>query len=144
MDIQTSSWYESSIGIERGPLVYALKIDDKWNEIKTDKQAHSFFEVLPEGDWNYGLIRSEIEAGNFKIIKHDRIGAMPWNLENAPLSLKISACKIPEWQLYHNSAGKIPARVRMKNDEGQKKEITLVPYGCTTLRIAQFPIVGLE
>lgn len=30
MHIQISEWYENAVAIERGPLVYALKIGEKW------------------------------------------------------------------------------------------------------------------
>ena len=33
MDFRYSRWAESSLGIERGPLVYALKIKEEWREI---------------------------------------------------------------------------------------------------------------
>ena len=32
MQVTTDTWYENSIAVERGPLVYALKIGEKWEK----------------------------------------------------------------------------------------------------------------
>ena len=60
MRVQTSEWYENSVAIERGPLVYALKIGEKWvkKSVKDNpaKYGDCYYEVLPTTQWNYGLV----------------------------------------------------------------------------------------
>ncbi len=141
MEIETSFWYEQSVGIERGPLVYALKMDEDWQEKTNEEFPHSFYEVLPKSEWNYGIPREALEDKSLSISKKKKISAMPWNVESAPLSLTVEAVPIPEWKLYNHSAGKIPVRTRVSRDELKTQQITLIPYGCTTLRVAQFPLV---
>lgn len=141
MEVQTSLWNEGSVGVERGPLVYALRIEEQWQEVKTDEWEHTFFEVLPRSDWNYGIPRQYINDKTFTLETMDPDVDMPWNLRNAPLALKAKGCRIPQWELYNHSAGRIPARVRMTPDECKEETLTLVPYGCTTLRVSQFPVV---
>ena len=34
MDIRTSKWHNNSIGIERGPLIFALKIKENWKRFR--------------------------------------------------------------------------------------------------------------
>ena len=51
MTIQFSRWYEKSLGIERGPLVYALKIGESWREVKTPEFEDTFYEVTPTTAW---------------------------------------------------------------------------------------------
>ena len=139
MDIRISRWYENSAGIERGPLVYALLIEEKWKEVKTSQWEHSFFEVIPQSPWNYGIYRSSLENKVFEVKETDRIADMPWNLENVPVMLKTKGCRVPEWNMQNHSAGKIPVPSRIPGQ--QTTEITLIPYGCTTLRISEFPVV---
>jgi len=107
MAFRYSYWYENSLGIERGPLVYALKIEEEWREVSKEGYDDTFWEVLPKTPWNYAILKSEIENGNLKIETKDHIAANPWNLENAPVSVTTKAKRIPIWQLERGSAGKI-------------------------------------
>jgi hypothetical protein len=82
-------------------------------------------------------------AASFSVEKQNRVAAYPWDLENAPVILKTKARRIPSWQLYNDMAGPLPFSVTYHMETAQEEEdIILVPYGCTQLRIAQFPVVG--
>ncbi|UJH67842.1 beta-L-arabinofuranosidase domain-containing protein [Allomuricauda sp. SCSIO 65647] len=143
MKVRTSSWYERSVGVERGPLVYALKMKERWEEKSSEEFPHSYYEVYPESHWNYGILDEAIEKKSFSVTKKNKVAEMPWNVENAPISLNVAAAQLSKWKLYNHSAGKIPVRNRIPKSELQKQEITLIPYGCTTLRISQFPIINV-
>jgi hypothetical protein len=72
----------------------------------------------------------------------ENVASYPWNLENAPLKLIVSAKKIPEWKLYGGMAGPLPhSRPQQHLAEKPSEKIELVPYGCTKLRITEFPVV---
>ncbi len=139
MKMRFSRWYEGSIGIERGPLVYALKINEKWIEKKDNLYPDSYFEVLPDGDWNFALNEEKLTDKWFEIDESQSVLAMPWNLENAPVSIKTTGYQVPSWQMSNFSAGKTPSSTVPARKRGAAREIILVPYGCTTLRIAEFP-----
>lgn len=142
MEIKTSNWYENSVGIERGPLVYALKIGEAWREVKSPEHKDSFYEVHPTTPWNYGLFEQDLEKRNFEVMVNDKVASMPWNLENAPIEITTKAGRIPSWTLYNHSAGPLPSpNWPTRSYEEKESTITLIPYGCTTLRISEFPVL---
>ncbi|HDR50077.1 MAG TPA: hypothetical protein ENN90_00450 [Mariniphaga anaerophila] len=141
MDFRYSRWYENSLGIERGPLVYALKIKEDWREVTKQVYDDTFWEVYPQSAWNYVLSQKEIDQGNLLLEQNKEIAGNPWNLENAPISVITKARRLPRWKMVIGSTGKIPVTWYMEDEMVPvEEEITLIPYGCTTLRISQFPV----
>ena len=121
MHVSTSRWAENSVGIERGPLVYALKLSETWTERTTERWPHTWYEVKTEDAWNYGIPYWEIDDNAFTVTERDSVAAMPWNLENAPVSLTVRAARIPEWQLYNHSAGP-PARAHPRRARRARRD----------------------
>ncbi len=139
MEIKTSNWHEASLGIERGPLVYAFPIDGEMNKKRSDDFLHPWYEVLPLKPWNYGLALESLSNDIVKINKQNKVSLMPWNEENAPISITVRGKQVPDWQEYNHSAGRLPRSPLPV--EGELRELLLIPYGCTNLRISQFPVV---
>ena len=148
MHISKSKWYENSMAIERGPITYALKIGEKYKKVKNTKDPLSFgdyTEVRPTTSWNYGLydVSDAKLKDYFKVESTGRSTLYPWNLESAPIVIKTIARQIPSWKLYNEMAGPVPySHIYGLESDKTDEEITLVPYGCTTLRISQFPQIG--
>lgn len=143
MKLKTSTWYKGSTAIERGPLVYALKVNAEIRKRNRKDGYREFSEVYATNRWNYGLIASNLEnmQNSIKVVENDWDGSYPWNLENAPIQLITKAAVIQEWKL-DNSAPKFPQFIedyKYNSECNSIEEITLIPYGCTTLRITQFP-----
>lgn len=60
MEVTVSRWYENSAVVERGPLVYALKMNEKWEKKafesdKSDVYGKWYYEVTSDSPWNYAL-----------------------------------------------------------------------------------------
>jgi len=146
MEVEVSRWYENSAVVERGPLVYALKIGEAWQKVEnTNKYGPFYYEIHPTTAWNFGLLTSSLSnpGKNFVVVKRDvQAGSYPWNQENSPIEIKTKGVVIPFWTIYNGSAGPVPysEQDQLKTDPPQ--EITLIPYGCTTLRITEFPVVN--
>jgi DUF1680 family protein len=146
--IELERWDEGSVSVERGPLIFVLKIGEEWKKVKNTRDAETYgdyyYEVLPTTPWNYGLVdisKDEIDD-NYKLFRSDTIASFPWNPDNAPVTITANAKTIKNWSLYNNSAGPLPYSVQWGQATGPEETITLIPYGCSNLRIAEFPLVG--
>ena len=148
MHVFKSTWYENSMAVERGPITYALKIGEDWKTVRNEKDpilfGQQFMEVRPTTPWNYGLLQipdDQLED-SFKVVMKAQASAYPWNVANAPVEIKAKAKRIPSWQLYNDMTGPVPYSITSNLETGEEvEEVTLIPYGCTTLRISQFPVV---
>lgn len=145
MEVTTSNWAKNSRAIERGPLVYALKIDEEWTK-KEIKEEGIYYDIQPKSDWNYGLPRSVIQKPlqNTSVVIKPKSEAFVWNSTNAPIEIKTVGKKIPSWQLIEGVARQpVTPRDGIYLGEVDNKEvpITLIPYGCSKLRVVVFPVV---
>jgi len=146
MEVSTSNWGRNSRTIERGPLVYALKLDEKWEKGNDEKEG-DYFSVFPTQDWNYGLVAATVKepAKNLTVTTPKKVSDdFIWNLAHAPIEIIASARKIPGWQIVNDVASQ-PVTDRTGLYKGEVSDaiekITLVPYGCTKVRIVAFPVV---
>ncbi|WP_291916642.1 beta-L-arabinofuranosidase domain-containing protein [Chitinophaga sp.] len=146
MQVRTSNWGRNSRAVERGPLVYALKLNEQW-ETGHDEVEGDYFSVYPKEDWNYGLPEKVVQspAQYLKVSAVQPAAAdFVWNLAHVPVTITTTGKKIPEWKLVDDVA---PQPVTNRNGvykgkvNDKEEVITLVPYGCTKVRIVAFPVV---
>ncbi len=149
MRVALSRWHENAAAVERGPLTYALKIGEQMTKVENTRDpirfGKTYYEVRPTTPWNYGLVQTapdKIQEA-FVVTHSDSVAAFPWNAANAPIRITAKARRLPNWQLYNNGAGPLPFSVQWGQQTSEEVEdVTLIPYGCTTLRISEFPLIG--
>ncbi|MBQ4285701.1 MAG: glycoside hydrolase family 127 protein [Bacteroidales bacterium] len=156
MKVTSQRWYQNAASVERGSLVFALGIGEKWEQRSLEgKMALEFgptyFEVFPTTTWNYGLMKEVVYDSEAEVVVDEAklAGDWWWSLGGAPVKLLVNASRIDDWTLYNGDAGQMPysqVPSRGANDTsshaaGKIEQITLVPYGCTTLRISEFPVL---
>ena len=174
MHVAFSRWDKLSVAVERGPLVYALKIEEEWRKSGERTPGFPDWEVRAASPWNYALClrlcwtngkisrrrldngKSEVNTGD-SYFKVNRVqiaeGADPW--ANPPIELIARAKKVDSWKLENPLPAVLPqvnehaapltpdvpqSPVLTNNPE---EEITLVPYGCTHVRVTYFPVTPI-
>ena len=139
MKLRTRRFHENSVSLYRGPLLYVLEIKEEWS-VNEDGDR----EVHPKSTWNYALNENHLKdlEKYFKVSTSPR-SDHPWSLDGAPIRLKGIAVPHPAWSLYNESAGPIPwspqPSQRFGNVHDKLEHVSLVPYGCSTLRVSAFP-----
>ncbi len=143
--IKTSRWHNNSVALERGSLVFALRIGESWRHVEATDGYGDYTEVHPTTPWNYGLLAGDLEDldQHFTLVRTPGpLADNPWNLENAPLRIEARGTRIPQWEENMNHIAGELSISPVKVDEGTPEPITLIPYGCSTLRITEFPLIG--
>ena len=145
MQVNISKWGRNSRTVERGPLVYALKLGERW-EKGNDKQEGDYFSVYPTGNWNYGLSEQIITdpVKTLQVTVKPLSGKFVWNQLHAPVEITAEGRQVPNWQLTDGVANQ-PVTDRDGRYRGAVSDtvehFTLIPYGFTKVRIVAFPVV---
>ncbi len=127
--------------IKNGPLVYALQIPENWIDIGTGEartplpEGWCWYELEPAGPkcWDVALDEKTV-ADSIEVVRTEKDGYV-W--ENPPVKLTLDAYKAP--YAYQNFITKTPEIFEEELEVTEKQRLTLVPYGCTAIRITYFP-----
>lgn len=138
MSVKIRRGYHNSVSIEKGPLVYALKVAARWQFLR-GRLPYADWELYPVSAWNYALaIDVNAPEASLKFSKRS-LGRYPFSPDGSPIEVRAFGRKIPDWQIETNAAGPLP--YSPVDSEQPIEKLTLIPYGCTHLRITEFPLL---
>jgi uncharacterized protein len=136
--------FNNAVSIKRGPLIYALKIGEKWKQINKHKPfselPHADWEVFPVTPWNYALDLGAGKLAESIVFNEQELKSPVFSPDMPPITATVKGQRMPEWTEQNGSAGPTPANPE-KNKQ-LSEELLLIPYGCTNLRITEFPVVN--
>jgi DUF1680 family protein len=153
MHLVQTYWPDGGLGLEHGPLVYALPIKENWTSVVAPKWSTAAFpewDATPSSPWNYGIVFSEaLGVSQLKVERRAATAQDPW--VDPPISLTVPVKKIPGWEL--RSQPRHPERkltpplpeigdqLSAALDQIETESVALVPYGSTQLRVSIFPAI---
>lgn len=144
MAIRLRTWTKNhhSVSVDRGPLTYSLRIDERY-ERQGGTEQWPAWEIYPASPWNYGLVLNEDDpAASFSVVKRAwPEDNMPFAHVGCPIALKARGQRIPQWQLDHQGLCMEIQASPVRSDQ-PTEALTLIPMGAARLRIASFPVIG--
>ncbi|WP_207421525.1 beta-L-arabinofuranosidase domain-containing protein [Desertivirga brevis] len=145
MEVKLTGQVNNAVSVERGPLIYALKVDAR----KVITKVHSVagfadYELYPNKDWNYGLVLSKGSLDEQVKVEISRLTDDPFDPANTPIVLKIKGKKIPGWTISYNNISAFEVPYSPVTSSEPEEELSLIPYGAQNLRISILPLVGSE
>src|SRR5690606_39399934 len=105
MKVTTSNWGKNPRAVERGPLVYALKLGERW-EKGNEPAEGDYYSIYPTEDWNYGLTEAVVKdpIAKSQVVTRALSDTFNWNIHNAPIEIQVPAKQIPGWQALNGVA----------------------------------------
>jgi len=133
--------YNDALAVERGPLVYSLRLEEQWTRVNADRPhrelPHGDFEVRPTSPWNCGLQLDPEDAASGLTFEERPVGERPFSPEGAGMRARVRGRRIPSWEIAHGWAAEVPPGLQASTEA--LEDLTLIPYGCTNIRVTEFP-----
>jgi len=141
MKVKTSQRYNGAVAVERGPLIYSLRLGETWTRVNADKPhrelPHGDFEVRPTSPWNYGVLIDEERPETSVTCEEQPVGERPFSPEGAGVVCRIKGRRLPGWKLQNGWAAEV--QPGPQDSAEPIEDLALIPYGCTNIRVTEFP-----
>jgi len=135
MQTRVSRWFNRSIALERGPLVFSLDPGENWVKLR-DRGMTADWQVYPKESWNYALAVDESSAAKL-VPTESKIGARPFAASDTGVRLQIPVQRLDAWRSEDGVAQGPPESPA--KDALPLETMTFVPYACAKLRVTAFP-----
>jgi hypothetical protein len=131
-----SRWFNNSIAVERGPLVFSYPIGEDWAKLR-DRGLTADWQVFPTTAWNYALDIDSGDSSKAFVVHEEEVGEIPFSRRGPAVSINSKARKLPKWRAEDGAADPLP-QSPISSDQALET-LTLIPYAAAKLRITAFP-----
>ena len=114
--VKLTEWPGGSVAVERGPLVYSLKIEEHWQTREEAEQEIQdalgvywldfrfpgvrVVDVTPTSPWNYALeINAQTVPDEVRIVENEWADENPFSRHSPPITLVVPARRLVGWDL---------------------------------------------
>lgn len=164
MRIRLETRHRGAVSVLRGPLAFALRIGAEYVNLSPDRDFLKGFpgydwEIRPTTPWNYALAPDPSAGDAGFTVRRNPVPSLPWvrrgepvhrpagaayartaSAEDAAVVLEVRGRRLPGWGMHPKLASADDPPVSPVAAPGPDQPLELVPYGCTRLRIAEFPV----
>ncbi len=146
MPIQTLAGPSRAVAINRGPLVYSLRIGEKWTVRTSDPHGLGFdeFEVHSTTPWNYAL---QLDPANpdayLTFTNFAATPANPFDPAQPSVGLLAWARRLPDWTIGWRGTQAFEPPVSPVASTNPLEAVMLVPFGSQHMRLSWFPYLGV-
>jgi hypothetical protein len=142
MQLRTPRWFNDSISIERGPLVFSYGIGEGWVKLHDNGLGSADWQVFPTTPWNYALkVNTSAPETGITVIETD-VGQSPFSRAHAPVRLQTKGQQIPPWRADDGAANPLPQSP--VSSQEKEETVTLIPYAAAKLRVTAFAQLKTE
>ena len=128
---------EGMFCLEDGPLLFSVAPSAEWTKVEYErggverKFPYCDYHIRPTSEWNYAF------AGETFQREENAVGDIPFSPDEPAVTLTAQMVQIP-WK---EANGACPPLPESREPLGNPVSLRLIPYGCTTLRMTEMPLI---
>ncbi|MBE6883245.1 MAG: hypothetical protein E7487_01420 [Ruminococcaceae bacterium] len=136
-EIQMNERPENMFALQRGPLVYAVPIKERWvmDEYTASGVERKFpycdYDIYPESQWQYAFASEDFA------VEEGEISDLPFSAEKPPVTIETELAVI-NWGTMEGQP-LVCRRTPLDTAAISVEKVKLQPYGCTNLHMTELP-----